>query len=379
MLNVRFVTQIGQISCQFPFRQGSIIEKLNLTLLTANKWLLSIGIDLRRFDFTRLFFFFLSGRCMDIFNTRTLPNELSRSISRKICPLPLTFNPPYMTTCDHFKQETPWDPFQGALEEYPDIQNYVNNFQVVLKCAQAGKSARMPRHFKDSIVVFKKKKLPIRALHSQSNIYDHDLKSLELDVLNENKSRFSCLRCRKFKKKCTRDLPECLNCVSCDELCIYIPRKRKSSVESATVADNDKHERSSSAPNTCPNYSRSGSLSIDAIDTKFLPFDTDETVMKRRLSMPIKLPTSKHTTEQRGVNYGYSTFSSIDNNSNSNNSNMVSSSKIINASSMANDNSMASSRFSGVTSSTSSTSSSTSNSRSPSRSSTGSNLYKLLN
>lgn len=195
-----------------------------------------------------------------------------------------------MTSCQRFKQEAPWDPFLGALEEYPDIQNYVSNFQVKLKSDLVKwKIAKIPRHFKDSIVVFKKKKLLANALHLNSNIYKHDPSNLELDELNENKSKSSCLRCRKFKKKCTRDLPECLNCVSCDELCIYIPRKRKSST--ASVTDLEKRN-SISAASSISSYSRPGSQSLDPLDTPLTPGEpTDE--VKRRFSMPTRLPTSK--------------------------------------------------------------------------------------
>lgn len=241
-----------------------------------------------------------------------------------------------MTLCDHFKQETPWDPFQGTLEEYPDIQNYVSHFQVELKSSKAGKSAKLPRHFKDSIVVFKKKRLPIETLHSHSNIYEHDPRNLELDVLDQNKSRFSCLRCRKFKKKCTRDLPECLNCVSCDELCIYNPRKRKDSVESSTSVDTEKRVSVSSAPDSCP--SRSGSLG--GMDSYF---DNGQNMIRRRFSMPIKLPTGREPVEQREMYYDYGAVRSTNN-------------------SVVNSNSK-----------------SPASSRRPSKDGKGSNLYKLLN
>lgn len=213
-----------------------------------------------------------------------------------------------MASCQRFKQETSWDPFHGALEDYPDIQNYVSNFQVNLKSKMDSKISKLPRHFKDSIVVFKKKKLPVQTLQLQSNIYDHDPTNLELDALNEKKSRTSCLRCRKFKKKCTRDLPECLNCVSCDELCIYIPRKRKSSVASTTASvELDKRDSICSTPSSCISYSRFGSQSIDSIDTKFPACETtEERSVRRRLSMPIKLPTSRESSGQKEeANYGY--------------------------------------------------------------------------
>lgn len=182
-----------------------------------------------------------------------------------------------MVTCQRFKHETPWDTFQTSLEEYPEIQNHVNNFQVSICESTAHPHA--PRHFKDSIVVFKKKKLPVKSL--LLNIYNHDRTNLELDAHNENKARSSCLRCRKFKKKCTRDLPECLNCESCEEICIYVSRKRKGSTTSISLsADLEKRDSASSTPTG----GRSRNQSVVTIDTK-LPLDG----IKRRLSMPTKL------------------------------------------------------------------------------------------
>lgn len=200
-----------------------------------------------------------------------------------------------MAPSQPFKLESAWDPFQGALQEYPEIENYVGNFQVDLK----SKSCRSPkkcRQYKDSIVVFKKKKLA--SLQLRSNIYEHDSTNLELDDQDEKKSRSSCLRCRKFKKKCTRDLPECLNCVSCDQLCIYISRKRKSSVALSVDEKRDSH---CSTPSSCTSHNGSGSPS-DAIDTSHVHFQNEDASKRRRFSMPIKFAEDP---KEKEPNYKY--------------------------------------------------------------------------
>lgn len=221
-----------------------------------------------------------------------------------------------MASCQPFQQETPWDPFQGALQEYPEIENYVSNFQVDLKVSTTRRKSNSPRQYKDSIVVFKKKKLPIGTLRFHSNIYDHDPSNLELDAQNEKKSRSSCLRCRKFKKKCTRDLPECLNCVSCDELCIYTTRKRKSSVaSSSSTTDLDKRDSYCSTPNSCTSRSRSGSQGIDEIDTSHVPFHqgasepVEDLSKRRRFSMPIKFGARDNMDAKDDANYRYNSGS----------------------------------------------------------------------
>ncbi|CCH41505.1 hypothetical protein BN7_1046 [Wickerhamomyces ciferrii] len=39
-----------------------------------------------------------------------------------------------------------------------------------------------------------------------------------------NKHSYSCKRCRRLKKKCTRTIPECQNCFKANETCEYVPR-----------------------------------------------------------------------------------------------------------------------------------------------------------
>lgn len=126
-----------------------------------------------------------------------------------------------MTTDDLLSDDLLWDPLDATLYEFPNIAKHLVTFQIDTKSNWRCK----PKEFKDSIFVFKKKKL----LNSQAryNIYNVNQDNLELDRHDHDKSRISCLRCRKFKKKCTRDLPECHNCVSSEELCVYNPRKKR--------------------------------------------------------------------------------------------------------------------------------------------------------
>lgn len=165
------------------------------------------------------------------------------------------------------------DPFRDKLHEYPELEHYVGNFQVDLKHPEiSADMLQSNRHLKDFIVVFKRKTLTPQELRQKSNIYSYDLTSLELDALDANKALSSCIRCRRFKKKCTRDLPECLNCGSCDELCIYTTRKRKGSVATPEAS---KKSRGS------PLSSRKSSVDSEAA------FD-----VRRRFSMPMKLSSS---------------------------------------------------------------------------------------
>lgn len=122
------------------------------------------------------------------------------------------------------------------LETYPSITKYLSVFHVDLK--HFPKTPRN-RRFKDSVFVFKKKRLLLQAFQDHTDIYATDLREVELDTLNENKSRSSCERCRRFKKKCTRDLPECLNCSISEELCAYKPRKKRAFSNPKVVYDLD--------------------------------------------------------------------------------------------------------------------------------------------
>lgn len=178
--------------------------------------------------------------------------------------------------------------FQDKLYEYPELENYVGNFQVDLKSPELSPDINTAHtgHLKDFIVVFKRKSLTTQELQQKSNIYSYDLSNIELDALDANKALSSCIRCRKFKKKCTRDLPECLNCGSCDELCIYTSRKRKGSV--AAASETSKRARGS------PLSSRKSS-----VDSRSeTPFDT-----RRRFSMPVKLSVTPLPQEQNYCHY----------------------------------------------------------------------------
>lgn len=178
--------------------------------------------------------------------------------------------------------------FHDNIYEYPELENYVGNFQVDLKYPDLSSDALRANtgHLKDFIVVFKRKALTPQELKQKSNIYSYDLSSIERDVLDANKALSSCIRCRKFKKKCTRDLPECLNCGSCDELCIYTSRKRKGSV--ASVAETSKKARGS------PLSSRKSSVDSRS-ETSFDP--------RRRFSMPMKLSPASASPQENYCHY----------------------------------------------------------------------------
>ncbi|EGW33660.1 uncharacterized protein SPAPADRAFT_133310 [Spathaspora passalidarum NRRL Y-27907] len=96
----------------------------------------------------------------------------------------------------------------------------------------------------------------------------------EFEFDNPTKSKISCIRCRKFKKRCSRDFPECTNCESSDELCKYIPRK----VRSPTVLPIDSKtytmKRNSPEPTGSPRKRHSlPNLSSVSIDKKIMPND----------------------------------------------------------------------------------------------------------
>lgn len=146
--------------------------------------------------------------------------------------------------------------FEDSLSEYPDIIKYINEFQVKLnknvainwrfscqkqnmKSNDINKSKCSKAIGKPSIIVFKKKKLNNIKVNKGANIYEHNLSKPDIDIHDNTKSKVSCLRCRKFKKKCTRSLPECSNCVSSDELCIYLPRKMKHSKKDKIVEERE--------------------------------------------------------------------------------------------------------------------------------------------
>lgn len=123
-------------------------------------------------------------------------------------------------------------------QEYKGIYTHINTFQVTIKNPdtlitrnqRTSSSATSTGIDSDidilsSITVFKKKNA--RHMVSGSNIYQQDTSGYDLDSNDSSKSKSSCVRCRKFKKKCTRTLPECSNCVSSEELCVYLSRKSK--------------------------------------------------------------------------------------------------------------------------------------------------------
>lgn len=92
---------------------------------------------------------------------------------------------------------------------------------------------------KPIITVFKKKNLTKLQLSNSHNVYEHNLSNPDIDLNDSGKSKVSCVRCRKFKKKCSRSIPECSNCLSLDGLCVYLPRKSKGkkNVQRSNITD----------------------------------------------------------------------------------------------------------------------------------------------
>lgn len=118
---------------------------------------------------------------------------------------------------------------QVALIEYPDMKRYLRTFQVPIDPAYKT-SFKLRPTLKDHIVVFKKKKLHCSQLwQTKRNIYHDNFATAPEESIQPNQIFRSCLRCRRFKKKCTRQLPECLNCASCDEICVYPSTKKRKS------------------------------------------------------------------------------------------------------------------------------------------------------
>lgn len=119
------------------------------------------------------------------------------------------------------QQLEPCDPFVKLVKDIPEISKYVYNFQLPSSFETKFVSTHK---VEGSIFVFRKKRLPL--LPSDINMYKLHEKPFELEKSDDLKSRFSCDRCRKYKKKCSRDLPECEYCASSEELCRYRPRKK---------------------------------------------------------------------------------------------------------------------------------------------------------
>lgn len=112
------------------------------------------------------------------------------------------------------------------------MDKYLYEFQL-----QLNPQSLTPRIINQPILnVFKKKNLQNLPL-SQLSQYEHPQHPQhqphqqlqpEFEFNNPTKVRISCIRCRKFKKKCSREYPECSNCAYSDQLCKYIPRKSRS-------------------------------------------------------------------------------------------------------------------------------------------------------
>lgn len=158
-------------------------------------------------------------------------------------------------------------------EVYRNIHQYLGRFQILdteqseVECEKASKESSLSA----SITVFRKKSLDelyvdpkdrdSRMLLSPQNIYEHNLEVPELDAVDSSKSKNSCSRCRKLKRRCSRELPECLGCLSSEKLCVYIPRrgsKNHSTVSSpaaAAAAATSKRDSVCSASSTGSTFS----------------------------------------------------------------------------------------------------------------------------
>lgn len=120
------------------------------------------------------------------------------------------------------QQLEPCDPFVKLVRDNPEISKYVYNFQLPYSMETNFVSNQK---VEGSIFVFRKKRLPFLP-SPDVNMYKQREKPFETEKSDDLKSRFSCDRCRKYKKKCSRDLPECEYCASSEELCRYRPRKK---------------------------------------------------------------------------------------------------------------------------------------------------------
>lgn len=121
--------------------------------------------------------------------------------------------------------------------EYANIYRYLNLFQVEVDDKSQLLTRANAALDQVPITVFKKKNLR-KFSNTGPNIYEHNLTMPDVDQNDKLKLKVSCVRCRKYKKKCLRQFPECLNCTSSDELCIYLPRKSK------RRNDDDRQDRS---------------------------------------------------------------------------------------------------------------------------------------
>lgn len=122
--------------------------------------------------------------------------------------------------------------------EHKGMNKFMSEFQLDL--GQQTKVASVPK-LDLSITVFKKKDLTkyagVRKDAQAMNVYNHNLS--HYDVERSGRSKVSCVRCRKFKKKCSRTIPECTNCLGSDDLCVYQARgkkPRKKSVDSPEIS-----------------------------------------------------------------------------------------------------------------------------------------------
>lgn len=141
------------------------------------------------------------------------------------------------------------------------------------------------------VVVFKRKRLShLESTSLDSNIYENRLSAPDLDRRDRSKSRVSCVRCRKYKKKCTRDLPECCNCKTSEELCIYVPRKQSRKKEEPETPET---ELKGSEKATLPSINEvlGFELKQNLPGERLLPFGGPGVSMRTSLSDVAPMPT----------------------------------------------------------------------------------------
>lgn len=149
---------------------------------------------------------------------------------------------------------------------YSEIKNYLGEFQVEMKNDSPRRNSRS-LSISSAINVFRKKSLDKLTISPvNSNIYEHNIEVPELDKLDATKSKNSCGRCRKLKRKCSRDMPECSSCVSSDKLCIYIPRKSSKITKERSKRNNSVANSICSSSSSSSYGGRSRSNSYDSIN-----------------------------------------------------------------------------------------------------------------
>ncbi|KAG7662431.1 STB5 [[Candida] subhashii] len=96
----------------------------------------------------------------------------------------------------------------------------------------------------------------------------------------------SCVRCRKLKKKCSKNTPECLNCDKAGESCTYVPRKKRKSKKGSEEVE----EASSSSMSG----TRSISRSLETVGIQEYTFVQNN--LKSESQVPLNSPVVQSST-----------------------------------------------------------------------------------